>query len=271
MKEVKLKQIKIGDRFRKDVGDLSTLSDSIMRLGLLQPIVVDTEYNLIAGYRRYLVFVEMDEDTIPCNVITDFDDREKRTAEMEENTIRKDFTNTEIHAIAQWFHAAESKSGKRTDLEDEPDKDEPRTDSVQGSDVSDKEEDQQPEKPEPEPEKEDRPIDKAAKAVDKSPDTIRKINQIMEAESDIPLIQKQIDALKGRIDDEPVDRLYKELQKLLKPKTEEPNYDAIAKTLVHLIKKQDDGKIIIGDLKTLLKASEGIKELKKYVSRNRSK
>ena len=39
--ELKIQDIKVGDRFRKDLGDLQILASSIQEMGLLQPIVVN--------------------------------------------------------------------------------------------------------------------------------------------------------------------------------------------------------------------------------------
>ena len=41
-------------RIRRDQGNLAALKASISRLGLLNPIVIDEEYRLVAGYRRLL-------------------------------------------------------------------------------------------------------------------------------------------------------------------------------------------------------------------------
>jgi ParB family chromosome partitioning protein len=45
-------QIQIGFRYRKDLGDLRSLADSIGEVGLLHPVVVTLEGRLIAGQRR---------------------------------------------------------------------------------------------------------------------------------------------------------------------------------------------------------------------------
>lgn len=49
---MKITDIKIGNRFRKDLGDIQTLANSIQEIGLLQPIVVNQNNELIAGQRR---------------------------------------------------------------------------------------------------------------------------------------------------------------------------------------------------------------------------
>jgi ParB-like chromosome segregation protein Spo0J len=54
---VKLSKIRIRAGFnpRQDLGDLTQLTESISRLGLLQPLLVDQEYNLVSGERRLRV------------------------------------------------------------------------------------------------------------------------------------------------------------------------------------------------------------------------
>ena len=87
----------------------------------------------------------------------------------------KRFTNSEIHAIQQYFHETESRQS-----EGRPQKGQEkiRSDSEQ---IIDGELDHQPE--ETEQEEGDRPIDKTAEITGKSPSTVSKINQIMEMEN----------------------------------------------------------------------------------------
>ena len=52
--EVKISEIKIGDRFRRDMGDLEGLAVSIATEGLLQPIGITEDNLLVFGERRLL-------------------------------------------------------------------------------------------------------------------------------------------------------------------------------------------------------------------------
>lgn len=45
-------QIEIGERCRRDLGDIDALAKTIDELGLLQPIVITPDNLLIAGARR---------------------------------------------------------------------------------------------------------------------------------------------------------------------------------------------------------------------------
>lgn len=90
----------IGERFRKDLGDLTDLAKSIEKVGLLHPIVVTEEGKLVAGMRRLEAWklLGREEKEIPCTVIPEY----LRDAEVQENTVRKEFTLTEMTAI--WNH-----------------------------------------------------------------------------------------------------------------------------------------------------------------------
>ena len=50
--KVPITDIKIGCRFRKDLGDLGPLVDSIKRHALLHPVVITDKNDLICGRRR---------------------------------------------------------------------------------------------------------------------------------------------------------------------------------------------------------------------------
>ena len=60
LKEIKIADIKIGKRHRRDMGDLTSLADSIRRLGLLQPIGVTDSAKLVFGERRQAEEVSQD-------------------------------------------------------------------------------------------------------------------------------------------------------------------------------------------------------------------
>lgn len=96
--KVAIPQIKVGERHRKEMGDLDGLAKSIKELGLLQPIGVTEDMTLIFGERRLRA----------CQDILGLDDIEARVIDMPsivigenaENEVRKDFTPSERVAIA---------------------------------------------------------------------------------------------------------------------------------------------------------------------------
>ena len=99
---MKISEIKIGTRHRKDLGDIAALAASIERLGLLHPIVVSPAYELIAGRRRLAAFEYLKRDAIPVTIASNLTELQRRIeAENEENICRKDLLPSEGYEIAQ--------------------------------------------------------------------------------------------------------------------------------------------------------------------------
>lgn len=90
--------IKVGNRFRKELGDIGPLKSSIRQHGLFHPVVVDEDYNLIAGWRRMKAYEQLGWPTIPVRIISL---KDIAMGEYVENTFRKDFTPSEAVAIAR--------------------------------------------------------------------------------------------------------------------------------------------------------------------------
>ncbi|MCH4542948.1 ParB/RepB/Spo0J family partition protein [Ochrobactrum sp. A-1] len=94
-----ISDIKIGDRHRNDLGDLSALARSIGAQGLLQPIGVTSENVLVFGERRLtacrdiLGWTEIEARIVDVTSIVE--------GEHDENELRKDFTPSERVAIAR--------------------------------------------------------------------------------------------------------------------------------------------------------------------------
>ena len=61
--------IKIGQRFRREMGDIDALGRSIEEIGLLHPIVVTQHGQLLAGRRRLEACKLLGWDTIPGTVM----------------------------------------------------------------------------------------------------------------------------------------------------------------------------------------------------------
>ena len=97
-----LDSIVMGHRVRKDMGDIDVLAASITQHGLLHPIVVKPDRNLIAGQRRIEAFRKLGRKEIPATVI---DVGSLLAAERDENEVRKDFTPSEAIAIGRLIEA----------------------------------------------------------------------------------------------------------------------------------------------------------------------
>lgn len=115
IKQVDIDDITIGDRYRKDMGDLQALAASIEELGLLQPIGINPDHQLIWGERRLRAFELLGRAKIPARIIP-MEDLVK--GEYQENEIRKNFTVSERVEISNAFKELNpDKPGERTDLE----------------------------------------------------------------------------------------------------------------------------------------------------------
>jgi len=114
-------QIKIGSRFRKDMGDIESLAKSIAEIGMLHPVVVSEDGTLIAGLRRLMAWrmLGRPDDKIPMTVVPL---KEIAKGEFAENTFRKDFSPSEAWAVYQALKpieeaTAKERQGTRTDLQ----------------------------------------------------------------------------------------------------------------------------------------------------------
>jgi len=115
-----IKGIKIGNRHRKDLGDLDALATSI-ETELLQPIGVTPEMDLIWGYRRLVATRDvLKKDAIlsrivPVSSITQ--------GEFDENMVRKDFSPSErvalVESLRGYAHGGDRKSDQRRNCDDD--------------------------------------------------------------------------------------------------------------------------------------------------------
>lgn len=92
LREVNLAKINIGERFRKDLGDIAQLVESIQEKGVLQPITIDSQMNLLAGGRRCEAAKRAGLTKIPALIRRTEDELDAREIELIENTLRKDMT-----------------------------------------------------------------------------------------------------------------------------------------------------------------------------------
>jgi N6-adenosine-specific RNA methylase IME4/ParB-like chromosome segregation protein Spo0J len=111
-------QIQIGFRYRKDLGDLRSLAESIGEVGLLHPVVVTMEGRLIAGQRRLEACRSLGWNEIPVTVV---DLLQATRGEAHENFVRKDLLPSEIVALKRAIEPLErrearQRQGVRADL-----------------------------------------------------------------------------------------------------------------------------------------------------------
>ncbi len=93
---VSIKDIKVKRRVRKDLGSLENLKDSLRRYGLLNPITLNSKYQLIAGERRLEAAKAIGWTSINANIIDNLTPLSQLEMELEENNQRKEFTDEEL-------------------------------------------------------------------------------------------------------------------------------------------------------------------------------
>ncbi|MCK5674256.1 MAG: ParB N-terminal domain-containing protein [Spirochaetales bacterium] len=93
---VRVSEIQVKKRIRKESGNINELSESMNIHGLMNPIVITREYQLIAGFRRLESAKKLGWENIEANIIDAPTKIKKLEMEIEENIHRKDFTPDEI-------------------------------------------------------------------------------------------------------------------------------------------------------------------------------
>lgn len=104
MPRVALTRIKVNpeDRQREDIGNIEELANSFQEFGQLQPILLDNELNLIAGFRRLTAAASLGWDSIHAELLGEISDVRSKEIELEENVRRKQLDwHEEQKAIAE--------------------------------------------------------------------------------------------------------------------------------------------------------------------------
>jgi DNA modification methylase len=94
--QLSIDQVIVGDRVRKDFGNLDELCNSITSVGLIQPIVLSRELVLIAGERRLRALKKIGVTILPHGKLFIFNDEQDKlklqAMEIEENVKRKELS-----------------------------------------------------------------------------------------------------------------------------------------------------------------------------------
>lgn len=94
--QIELDKIIIRKRVRKNLGDLASLMESLRRHGLLNPVVINTRNELVAGHRRIESAKRLGWSVIEVRVVEGQDKADLIEMEIEENTQRKNLTTDEL-------------------------------------------------------------------------------------------------------------------------------------------------------------------------------
>ena len=93
---MRVRDIRVGNRIRSRPGDLTALAESMRRVGLLQPILVDEKHRLVAGFRRLEAAKRLGWESIDVRVVEITDKKDRLLMEADENVTRRDFTPEEL-------------------------------------------------------------------------------------------------------------------------------------------------------------------------------
>ncbi|MFP4113307.1 MAG: ParB N-terminal domain-containing protein [Spirochaetota bacterium] len=94
--QINIDEVVIRKRVRKNLGDLSSLMESLRRHGLLNPIVINSRNELVAGHRRTEAARRLGWQTIEARIADSDDEADLVEMEIEENTQRKSLTSDEL-------------------------------------------------------------------------------------------------------------------------------------------------------------------------------
>lgn len=94
--KVKIDNIIIGKRIRKDLGDLTSLAKSLDKHGQLNPISLTPQNELLAGHRRLESAKLLGWESIEVKFFKNLKEKDKLEVEIEENVYRKTFNHDEL-------------------------------------------------------------------------------------------------------------------------------------------------------------------------------
>lgn len=77
------------DRQRRDI-DVDDLIPSIQRMGILNPIIVDRDFNLLAGERRLTAAIKLQLPTVPIRMADSLNELDRQMIELDENLRREE-------------------------------------------------------------------------------------------------------------------------------------------------------------------------------------
>lgn len=99
--ELDIDSIKVKKRIRSSDVPVDSLMESIRQYGLMEPIIVDQNMRLIAGFRRLKACRELGDKKILARKVEVESDEDFLLLEMEENVCRMSFSNEELEKAKQ--------------------------------------------------------------------------------------------------------------------------------------------------------------------------
>jgi ParB family chromosome partitioning protein len=102
--QVSLIKVSRDQRQRSELSGIDVLADSIRRLGLINPITISRDGELIAGERRLSAVKLLGWEMVPIQYTDEIDESSKRAIELEENVKRVDLTWQEQCKAVTEYH-----------------------------------------------------------------------------------------------------------------------------------------------------------------------
>jgi ParB family transcriptional regulator, chromosome partitioning protein len=93
------------NRQRRELTDIDVLADSIRRLGLIHPLVVTRNLDLVSGERRYTACKQLGWTSIPVQFVDEISPAMHKAIELEENVKRQDLDWQDRVRAIQDYHA----------------------------------------------------------------------------------------------------------------------------------------------------------------------
>ena len=116
--KVNIDDIKVSERLRKlDDEKVDELAKSISVIGLLHPIVIDSENNLLSGHHRLEAHRKLDRESIECKQVS-MSELEKELVQIDENLILNQLSVLEISEHLIRREEILTKLGKRSTVKD---------------------------------------------------------------------------------------------------------------------------------------------------------
>lgn len=111
---VDIEKIVIKDRIRKDFGDIQELADDIKQNGLINPPVVNKEYELLAGERRLRACKSLGWKQVEIRMMDTRDAEHELNVEISENENRKAFSKRErVDYMKRLLRIEQAKAAER--------------------------------------------------------------------------------------------------------------------------------------------------------------
>ncbi|MDI6782823.1 MAG: ParB N-terminal domain-containing protein [bacterium] len=113
MPKIPITEIKVSFRARTDIGNISELAEDIKQHGLLHPLVVTPEKELVAGYRRLKAAESLGWKEVPVTSVEPKQSLDQFDIQLSENMNRKELNPLELSdAILERKHRFEQVYGK---------------------------------------------------------------------------------------------------------------------------------------------------------------